>query len=88
MNHVCSVHRELSQIDENSIWPEDFGVEVHSSEFLRGGEKAYDFKPRRAVLVPYLKDDIAEKPYIFFSISMEIFKRIHVFWFDLKQGLV
>lgn len=34
------------------------------------------------MLVPYLKDDIEEKPYIFFSISMEIFKRIHVF-FDL-----
>lgn len=40
------------------------------------------------LVVPYLKYDIEEKPYIFFSISMEIFKRIHVFWFDLKHGLV
>lgn len=40
------------------------------------------------MLIPYLKDDIEEKPYIFFSISMEILKRIHVFWFDLKHSLV
>lgn len=40
------------------------------------------------MFVPYFKDEVEEKKkkLTFSSISMKTFKRIHGFWFDLKQG--